>query len=61
LTEVVGLVAGLEQRLGPVLFKELLALHFSPTRPHKDEWRVHIAVHGVLLLLSHAEPHPDLQ
>jgi TetR/AcrR family transcriptional regulator, repressor for uid operon len=41
LTEVVRLVAGLEQRLGPLLFKELLALHFSPTRPSKDEWTDH--------------------
>jgi AcrR family transcriptional regulator len=41
LTEVVHLVAGLESRLGYVLFKELLALHFSPTRPHRDEWTDH--------------------
>lgn len=41
LTEVVHLVAGLEQRLGPLLFKELLALHFSPTRPSKDDWTDH--------------------
>src|SRR6185437_5799392 len=41
LTQVVELVAGLEQRLGPVLFKELLALHFSPTRPTKDDWSDH--------------------
>jgi TetR/AcrR family transcriptional repressor of uid operon len=41
LTEVVDLVAGLEQRLGSPLFKELLALHFSPSRPHKDEWTDH--------------------
>jgi len=41
LTEVVRLVAGLEQRLGPLLFKELLALHFSPTRPSNDEWTDH--------------------
>ena len=41
LTEVVHLVAGLEERLGPLLFKELLALHFSPTRPNKDEWTDH--------------------
>ena len=34
-------MAGLEQRLGPLLFKELLALHFSPTRPSKDEWTDH--------------------
>jgi AcrR family transcriptional regulator len=41
LTELVDRVTGLEQRLGPILFKELLALHFSPTRPHKDEWTDH--------------------
>ena len=41
LTQVVRLVAGLEQRFGPLLFKELLALHFSPTRPGKDEWSDH--------------------
>jgi TetR/AcrR family transcriptional regulator, repressor for uid operon len=47
LTEVVRLVAGLEQRLGPLLFKELLALHFSPTRPNKDDW----SDHPVIVLL----------
>ena len=41
LTEVVHLVTGLEQRLGPLLFKELLALHFSPSRPSKDDWTDH--------------------
>jgi AcrR family transcriptional regulator len=38
LTEVVHLVTDLERRFGPLLFKELLALHFSPTPPNKDEW-----------------------
>jgi AcrR family transcriptional regulator len=52
LTEVVGLVAGLEQRLGPVLFKELLALHFSPTRPSKDEWTDHPVI---VLLVTEIE------
>ncbi len=41
LNEAVQLVAGLERRLGSLLFKELLALHFSPTRPTKDEWTDH--------------------
>jgi AcrR family transcriptional regulator len=41
LTEVVRLVTDLEHRFGPLLFKELLALHFSPSRPHKDEWTDH--------------------
>ena len=48
LTELVGSVTGLEQRLGPILFKELLALHFSPTRPHKDDWTDHPVI--VLLI-----------
>jgi len=41
LTEVVQLVTSLEERLGSLLFKELLALHFSATRPSKDEWTDH--------------------
>ncbi|OBK79727.1 TetR/AcrR family transcriptional regulator [Mycobacterium sp. 1274761.0] len=41
LNEAVRLVTGLEQRLGSLLFKELLALHFSPTRPTMDEWTDH--------------------
>ena len=64
LTEVVHLVAGLEQRLGPLLFKELLALHFSPTRPNKDDW----SDHPVIVLLvdeierarGDGEVHPEV-
>ena len=41
LTKVVQLVAGLEQRFGAKLFKAILALHFSPSRPTKDEWTDH--------------------
>jgi len=33
LKEAVRLVLGLERRLGPTLFKDFLALHFSQTRP----------------------------
>jgi AcrR family transcriptional regulator len=40
LTEAVRLVMGLERRLGAVLFKDFLALHFSQTRP-VDESREH--------------------
>jgi AcrR family transcriptional regulator len=40
LNEAVGLVVGLERRLGPVLFKDFLALHFSQTRP-TDESKEH--------------------
>jgi TetR/AcrR family transcriptional repressor of uid operon len=64
LTEVVELVAGLEQRLGPLLFKELLALHFSPTRPTRDDW----SDHPVIVLLvdeierarGDGEVHPEV-
>lgn len=41
LAEVVDLVVGLEDRFGPILFKEVLALHFSPSRPTPDEWTGH--------------------
>jgi AcrR family transcriptional regulator len=33
LDEAVRMVVGLERRLGDLLFKNFLALHFSPTRP----------------------------
>jgi TetR/AcrR family transcriptional regulator, repressor for uid operon len=41
LGEIVRLVVGIEQRLGAPLFKELLALHFSPSRPERDDWTDH--------------------
>lgn len=65
LTEIVRLVTGLEQRLGPVLFKELLALHFSPTRPGEDGWSDHPVI--VLLVTEierargHGEIHPEVE
>lgn len=52
LNEAVHLVTGLEQRLGSLLFKELLALHFSPTRPTKDEWTDHPVI---VLLVNEIE------
>jgi TetR/AcrR family transcriptional repressor of uid operon len=64
LTEVVHLVAGLEVRLGPVLFKELLALHFSPTRPNKDEWTDHpiivLLVREIERARGDGEVHPEV-
>jgi AcrR family transcriptional regulator len=41
LNEAVRLVSGLERRLGVVLFKEFLALHFSQTRPPVEEGEDH--------------------
>lgn len=64
LTEVVRLVAGLEQRLGPILFKELLALHFSPTRPSRDDWSDHpvivLLVEEIERARSDGEAHPEV-
>ena len=41
LTKVVDAVAGLEGRLGPALFKDFLALHFSTARPPEEIWTNH--------------------
>jgi hypothetical protein len=64
LTEVVDLVAGLKQRLGPQLFKELLAFHFSPSRPHKDEWSDHpvivLLVGEIELARGNGAVHPEV-
>jgi TetR/AcrR family transcriptional regulator, repressor for uid operon len=64
LAEVVRLVAGLEARFGPQLFKELLALHFSPTRPNKDEWTDHPLIVRLVAEIERArgggEVHPEV-
>lgn len=39
--EAVRLVVGIERRFGAVLFKDLLALHFSPTRPQSESGEDH--------------------
>jgi AcrR family transcriptional regulator len=41
LNEAVRLVSGLERRLGVLLFKDFLALHFSQTRPPVEEGEDH--------------------
>jgi TetR/AcrR family transcriptional regulator, repressor for uid operon len=64
LTKVVQLVTGLEQRLGPLLFTELLALHFSPTRPSKDDWSDHpvivLLVREIERARGDGEAHPEV-
>lgn len=44
LKEAVRLVLGLERRLGQVLFRDFLALHFSQTRPPVDESEDHAVI-----------------
>lgn len=47
LQEAVRLISGLERRLGDVLFKDFLALHFSQTRPPVEDGRDHPIIVGV--------------
>jgi AcrR family transcriptional regulator len=54
LKEAVRLVMGLERRLGAVLFKDFLALHFSQTRP-VDESREHPVIVKVAQEIEHAQ------
>jgi AcrR family transcriptional regulator len=48
LSEAARLVLGLERRLGDVLFKDFLALHFSQTRPASEDG----GDHSLVLLLA---------
>lgn len=41
LAEVVRVVVAAERRLGHLLFKDVLAVHFSPMRPAEDDWTDH--------------------
>ncbi len=65
LTELVDLVGRLEERLGPRLFREVLALHFSPTRPTRDEWTDHPVivqvVHEIERARTDGQVHPEVE
>jgi AcrR family transcriptional regulator len=54
LNEAVRLVVGLERRLGAMLFKDFLALHFSQTRP-TDESKEHPVVVRVAQEIERAQ------
>jgi TetR/AcrR family transcriptional regulator, repressor for uid operon len=64
LTELARLVMGLQQRLGRMLFKELLALHFSPLRSQPDEWTDHpvivLLVREIERSRGEGEVHPEV-
>lgn len=55
LEEAVRLVLGLERRLGALLFKDFLALHFSTTRPPSEEWTSHPVIVAVVEELRRAQ------
>jgi AcrR family transcriptional regulator len=54
LNEAVRLVVGLERRLGAILFKDFLALHFSQTRP-TDESKEHPVIVRVAQEIERAQ------
>jgi TetR/AcrR family transcriptional repressor of uid operon len=64
LAEVTHLVLGLERLLGSRLFKEVLALHFSPSRPEFDGWTDHpvivLLVREIERARGDGEIHPEV-
>ena len=60
LSEAVRLVMGLERRLGAVLFKDFLALHFSQTRPPAEDARDHALVVLLAQQIEHVRERGDL-
>jgi AcrR family transcriptional regulator len=58
LEEAVRLVVGLERRLGAVLFKDFLALHFSQTRP-ADESKEHPVIVTVAQEIERSQQRGD--
>ena len=65
LTKVKELVISVEDRLGSLLFKDVLALHFSPSRPRQDEvWTDHPVivqlVEEIERAREHGEAHPEV-
>ena len=61
LRQAIRLVSGLERRLGNLLFKELLAIHFSPSRPLSDEWREHPVIILVVEEIQRARDHGEAE
>lgn len=55
LDEAVRLVIGLELRLGDLLFKDFLALHFSQTRPPAEDGKDHPLIVLVAQEIAHAQ------
>ncbi len=67
LTRVVGRILDAERRLGEVVFRDMLGLHFSSTRPVEEELGQHPLAGFVVGVLTRAQqagqvpPHADPQ
>lgn len=67
LTETVRLMAQMERRVGKVLFREMLALHFSPNRPEllpgAEQWAAYpmmaLVVRAFELARERGEAYPE--
>lgn len=55
LTQLVRQVLAAEERLGPVLFRDMLGLHFSATRPIEDETAAHPLAEFVIAAITEAQ------
>jgi AcrR family transcriptional regulator len=64
LAEVTHLVLGLARLLGSRLFKDVLAVHFSPSRPDPDGWTDHpvivLLVREIERARGDGEIHPEV-
>ena len=60
LKEAVRLVVGLEHRLGDVLFKDFLALHFSQTRPPAENEMDHPLIIAVAQGIERGQERGDI-
>lgn len=60
LAQIVHVLEKLERRLGGHLFKELLVLHFSPTRPPAEEWPTHPVIVAVIEELQRARDRGEI-
>ena len=60
LNEAVRLVSGLERRLGVMLFKDFLALHFSQTRPPTEEGKDHPVIVVLAREIEQAQERGDV-
>ncbi len=55
LTSLVRQVLAAEKRLGPVVFRDMLGLHFSATRPIEDELGEHPLAEFVIAAITQAQ------
>jgi AcrR family transcriptional regulator len=60
LAETVRMLEKLERRLGARLFKDILVLHFSATRPSSDEWATHPVIVAMIDELGRAQSRGEI-